>query len=329
MKPGNTYSGKISSRYDVTKWLALRGTVSNGSRAPTLAEENYSSLNVSPTGASGILATTSKGAQSIGAVPLKGERSTNASAGIVLQPLSNLSVTADVYQINIRDRIVGAGGVTGPGALNAIADTGATLPQGIETSDVSAYYFANGASTRTQGADININYFTDFRRYGTVTWTAGIDLNRTRLHHNGTDANGNPFLTAQGISYITTASPRSKIILDAFWKIGKFDVNLRQTRYGQTTDEVTYQDLAPAALQFSGTRFAQFENTPRWLTDLEVGYRIAPHWHVAVGANDVFNVRPRRVAQEFAFLGTEYYDLNSSQVPISGGFYYGRLNFTF
>ena len=326
---GNTYSGKISSRYDFTKWFAVRGTVSNGSRAPTLAEENFSALNVSVTGASGDLAVSSPAAQSIGAVPLKPERSTNASGGFVLRPLPNLSITTDVYQINIRDRVVGAGGVTGAPAEAAIALTGASLPAGIQTNDISAFYFANGASTRTQGLDVNVNYLTDFRRYGTVTWTAGIDLNRTRLHHNGIDAFGDPFLTAQGIGYLTTASPRSKIILDAFWRIGRFDVNLRQTRYGQTTNELTYQDLAPPALQFSGTRFAQFENTPRWLTDLEVGYRIAPHWHVAVGANDVFNVRPRRVAQEFAFLGTEYYDLNSSQVPISGGFYYGRLNFTF
>ena len=333
---GNAENGKISSRYDFTKWFALRGTISNGFRAPTLAEENYSSLNVSPTGASGILATTSAGARSIGAVPLKAERSTNASAGIVLQPLSNLSITADVYQINIRDRIVGAGGLTGDEtttngatALTAIALTGATLPQGITPADVSAYYFANGASTRTQGLDINASYFTDFRQYGTVTWTAGIDLNRTRLHHNGTDGNGRPFLTEQGISYLTTASPRSKIILDAYWKIGRFDVNLRQTRYGQTTDMVTYEDQAPAALQFSGSQFEQFTNAPEWLTDLEIGYQIAPRWHVAIGANDLFNVRPRQLPAELAYLGVANYDQTSSTVPINGGFYYGRLNFKF
>ncbi len=326
---GDTENGKISSRYDFTKWFALRGTISNGFRAPTLAEENYSSLNVSPTGASGILATSSTGARSIGAVPLKAERSTNASTGIVLQPLPNLSITADVYQINIRDRIVGAGGVTGAAAETAIEDTGATLPQGIQTNDISAYYFANGASTRTQGMDININYLTDFRQYGTVTWTAGIDLNRTRLHHNGTDAFGNPFLTAQGISYLTTAAPRSKIILDAFWKIGRFDVNGRMTRYGQTTDDVTYEDQAPAALQYSGSQFAEFKNLPEWLADLEVGYRIAPHWHVAIGANDLFNVRPRRLPLELSYLNVAYYDQTSSTVPINGGFYYGRLNFTF
>ena len=333
---GNTYSGKLSSRYDFTKWFAIRGTISNGSRAPTLAEENFSSLNVSPTGASGDLAVNSAAARSIGAVPLKPERSTNASGGFVFEPLPNLAITTDVYQINIRDRIVGAGGLTGAEmapngatALTAIAQTGATLPEGITPADVSAYYFANGASTRTQGLDINATYFTDFRQYGTVNWSAGIDLNRTRLHHNGTDGNGNPFLTAQGIGFLTTANPRSKIILDAFWKIDRFDVNLRQTRYGQTTNDLTYEDQAPAALQFSGTQFAEFKNTPRWLTDLELGYQIAPHWHIAVGANNLFDIRPRRTPADLAYLGVEYYDLDSSQVPISGGFYYGRLNLTF
>ncbi|MGI4959894.1 MAG: TonB-dependent receptor plug domain-containing protein [Janthinobacterium lividum] len=326
---GNTENGKISTRYDFTKWFALRGTISNGTRAPTLAEENYSSLNVSPTGASGILAVSSAAAQSIGAVPLKPERSTNASAGFVLEPMRNMSITADIYQINIRDRIVGAGGVTGTSAAKAIDLTGATLPEGIQLSDVSAYYFANGASTRTQGIDINANYFTDFRQYGTVTWTAGLDLNRTRIHHVGSDAFGNPFLTAQGIGYLTTASPRSKIILNAFWKIGKFDVNVRQTRYGQTTNDVTYEDQAPADLQYSGSQFYEFKNTPRWLTDLEVGYQIAPRWHMAVGGNNLFNVRPRRLTAETSYLGVAYYDTTSSQVPITGGFYYGRVNFTF
>ncbi|MCQ8240822.1 TonB-dependent receptor [Acetobacteraceae bacterium KSS12] len=333
---GDTENGKISTRYDFTKWLALRGTISNGFRAPTLAEENYSSLNVSPTGASGILATSSGGARSIGAVPLKGERSTNASAGIVLQPLSNLSITTDIYQINIRDRIVGAGGVTGYPALAAIESTGATVPADVAENpdlvkDVSAYYFANGASTRTQGIDINANYFTDFRYrgLGTVTWTAGIDLNRTRIHHVGIDANGNPFLNEQGIGWLTTASPRSKIILNAFWKYGKLDVNVRQTRYGQTKSNLTYQDAAPADLQYSGTQFAEFKNTPAWLTDLEVGYQITPRLHAAIGGNNIFNVRPRRVPNENAYLGVAFYDQDSSGIPINGGFYYGRLNVNF
>jgi len=326
---GNDEIGKLSSRYDFTRQIAVRGTISTGFRAPTLAEEHFSSLNVSPTGASGDLAVSSAAAKLLGAVPLKPERSTNASAGIVLQPISNLSVTVDVYQINIRDRIIGGGDYTGAIAEQAIALTGAQLPANIQSNDISAFYFSNGASTRTQGADINVTYFSNFRDYGTVNWTAGVDLNRTRIHHVGNDSNGNPLLNAEGIGYLTTAFPRSKILLDAFWRLGKWDVNIRQTRYGQTTNDLLYEDQAPAALQYSTSTFYEFKNTPRWLTDLEVGYNITPHWHAAIGGNNLFNIRPRRTPADVAYLGVQYYDQNSDQVPISGGFYYGRVNFTF
>ena len=326
---GNDEIGKLSSRYDFTRQIAVRGTISTGFRAPTLAEENFSALNVSPTGASGDLAVSSAAARSLGAVPLKPERSTNASAGIVVEPISNLSITLDVYQINIRDRIIGGGDYSGQAAATAIALTGAQLPSGIGLNDISAFYFSNGASTRTQGADLNVAYFSNFHEYGTVNWTAGLDLNRTRIHHVGNDTNGNPLLNAEGIGYLTTAFPRSKLILDAFWRLGKFDVNIRQTRYGQTTNDLQYEDQAPADLQYSTSTFYEFKNSPRWLTDLEVGYNITPHWHAAIGGNNLFNIRPRRTPADVAYLGVQYYDQNSDQVPISGGFYYGRVNFTF
>ena len=46
---GDTTVGKLTARYDLTDAFALRGTVSTGFRAPTLAEEYYSATNVGPT----------------------------------------------------------------------------------------------------------------------------------------------------------------------------------------------------------------------------------------------------------------------------------------
>ncbi len=326
---GNTETGKLASRYNFSSRFAIRGTISNGFRAPTLAEEHFSALNVSPTGASGDLAVDSAAAKLLGAVPLKPERSTNASAGFVVEPIRNLTITTDVYQINIRDRIIGGGNYEGPLAIQAIDLTGASLPASITPNDVTAFYFSNGASTRTQGLDINGNYFTSFGEYGTVDWKVGIDLNRTRLHHLALDTNGNPLLSAQGISNLTTEFPRSKILLDAFWRLKNWDVNVRQTRYGQTSANLTYEDLAPAALQFSNTAFVPFVETPRWLTDIEVGYQLTPHLHIAVGANNIFNIRPREAPLVANYLGSGVYDTVSDQIPISGGFYYGRVNITF
>ncbi|NHO31388.1 TonB-dependent receptor plug domain-containing protein [Acetobacter fallax] len=327
---GNAENGKISTRYDITKRIAVRGTISTGFRAPTLAEEHYSAMNVSPNGASGLLAADSDAARSLGAPGLKPERSTNASGGIVVEPVSGFHVEADVYQINIRDRIVQGGTVSGLSAIAAIQSMGFTPPVNDASLDnIQAYYLSNGASTRTQGLDINADYTFHLKRYGNLMLSMALDLNRTRLHHNGIGTNGAELLNAANIGYITTAYPRSKIILNAYYTVGKWDVNIRQTRYGETTNMMSYQDWAPTALQYSVTDFYQFKNSPRWLTDLEIGYRFSKNWHVAAGGNNVFNIRPRRVPQSVNYLGAYIYDQSSMQVPITGGYYYGRVNATF
>ncbi|KXV05027.1 TonB-dependent receptor plug domain-containing protein [Acetobacter malorum] len=331
---GDTESGKIAARYDFTSRFGIRATISNGFRAPTLAEEHFSTLGISPSGASALLPANSASAKLLGGSPLKPERSTNASGGFYVEPIKGLHVTADVYQINLRDRIVGSGNYNGPLALQAISMMGADVPTaigggGLNTNNVTGNYFSNAASTRTQGVDITADYRFDFHQNGLLDLNLGIDLNRTRLHHLRIDNNGNPLLSAQGISYLTTASPRSKIILTAHWEIEKWDVTLRQTRWGQTTTMQTYQDQAPASVRYSNKVFEQFVNTPRWTTDIEVGYRPLKRLRVALGSNNIFNVRPRRLTPETTIYGVAYYDKASSQVPMFGGYYYLKGSYDF
>ncbi|WP_407652009.1 TonB-dependent receptor plug domain-containing protein [Bombella dulcis] len=323
---GNAQTGKIAARYDFTKRFALRATISNGYRAPTLLEQHYSALSVTPNGAVASLPVSSVAASSLGARRLKAERSTNASGGIVMEPVTNLHVSADVYQINIRNRIAPGGSFQGSAAENAIALMGATLPGGLDPDNVTATYFTNGASTRTQGLDIMADYDLKLHRYGSLNLSMALNLNRTRIHHLNTYANGSPILNAQQIGYLTTASPRSKIVLNAYWKLNRWNVNLRQTRYGETVNNVTYQDRAPAALQYSQSQFHRFVNTPAWLTDLEVGFQATKRIHLAVGGNNLFNVRPRRMPPENSYIGTLFYDNNSAGIPMTGGYYYGRIN---
>ncbi|GAN53810.1 TonB-dependent receptor plug domain-containing protein [Tanticharoenia sakaeratensis] len=339
---GNTENGKVTSRYDFTKRIAIRGTISNGFRAPTLPEEHFSSLNVSPTGASGLLSTTSAAGRSIGAQNLKPERSTSAEGGIILEPIDGWHITTDVYQINIRDRIIGSASVNGQTALDAIALTGVDVPTSgggtFSAANVTADYFANAASTRTQGLDIESDYLLRLHRYGNLNLSMMLNLNRTRIHHVNTDAFGQPLVNEQTLSYLTTGAPRSKIILNALWTYHQWDVNVRETRYGETTSMMTYEDLTPSnlvcpldgnALKYSAKCFGQFKNTPVWLTDIEVGFRVNDHWHLAVGANNVFNQRPRYVSPVYNYLGPKIYDTNSSGIPMTGGYYYGRVNATF
>ena len=103
---GDTTVFKLTSRYDFSPMFAIRGTASTGFRAPTLAEEYYSGINVGPNAVSGVLPANSAAAASLGFGGLKPEKSTNFSAGIVFTPSPRLTFTLDGYWIKIRDRIM-------------------------------------------------------------------------------------------------------------------------------------------------------------------------------------------------------------------------------
>jgi iron complex outermembrane receptor protein len=104
---GEETIGKITSRYDITDWLAFRGTASTGFRAPTLGEGFYSAVNVGPTSASPQLQPNGTGAAALGfGAGLQPETSKNFSAGFVMNDiLPSLTMTLDAYEITIDDRI--------------------------------------------------------------------------------------------------------------------------------------------------------------------------------------------------------------------------------
>ena len=78
---GDTQIGKITARYDFSPMIAIRGTLSTGFRAPTLAEEFYTAVNVSPTAATVQLPANSAAAQLLGLGDLRPETSISYSVG--------------------------------------------------------------------------------------------------------------------------------------------------------------------------------------------------------------------------------------------------------
>lgn len=331
---GDTETGKAALRYDPLPWLGLRATISNGFHAPTLAQEYYSAVAVSPTAARGIIAANSPGARANGANALKPERSTNVSGGIVLEPVKRLHITADVYQINLRDQILPGGNVYGTDALSALQMNGFTLPNDAATwgSSLSTHWFANVASTRTQGLDITATYPTELSpTIGRIDWDVGINLNRTRLTHQSAAADGTPLLTAQSIAYITTAYPRSKMIWGGRFTSsnGKWTVGVHEIRWGQTTSELTDYTGPTNSASVSAYSFTQFHNTPKFVTNLDITYRVMPQLSFTLGANNLFNALPSRVPDRNRYLGVPQYYMSTSQLGINGGFYYLKADVRF
>jgi iron complex outermembrane recepter protein len=344
---GDTEIGKITARYDFSPEWAVRGTVSTGFRAPTMAEEYYSATNVGPSSAVIQLPPNSAAALLLGLKPLQPEVSTNFSAGIIAHPFDGLSATIDLYSISLKNRIVGSGNIYGVGGasnsasvLSAIAAHGNVLDQNL--TYVAASVFQNGLGTLTQGVDITVNYASDFGSMGTVNWNADANFNDTSINSiPPTPAqilNSYPVLppvagdlpvpqalydtTAK--SLLTSGSPKFKIGLGALWTLDDLSINLRETIYGPTK----------ALYSPNGGTYYNNEVSTAAVTDLEFDYSFTDSLGIAIGANNLFDQRP----ESLVFNGNSPSDgsdnvvndpLSISPYGINGGFYYGRVTIKF
>ena len=293
---GDTEIGKITARYDFTPQYAIRGTISTGFRAPTLAEEFYSAVNVSPTADTIQLPADSAAAKLLGLSNLKPEISTSYSIGLVAHPIQDLSVTVDAYSIVIGNRITtsstvsaAGGAINAPTVVNpAIALFGVALDPTASQSGVTA--FLNGLSSLTQGIDATLNYPTDFGDYGSVNWTLAGNFNETTIESLAPvpavllAANPNAtffsFSTQFGFSH---SLPNFKIGLTADWSLDQFGATVRQTYYGPDHGYTSPNN---------GGEFIPDNQAGVMLTDLEVRYNITDQLQFAVGGNNVFDIKP-------------------------------------
>lgn len=331
---GNAKVGKITSRYDFSPAFALRGTVSNGFRAPTLAESYYSATNVGPTSAFVQLAPNSAGARLVGVNGLKPERSNNVSLGLVLNPANNVQMTLDLYQIKIRDRIVGSGalygsggGTNSPAVIAAIKANGNVLDSTVSQTGINI--FSNAVNTRSRGLEFVTTINSNYGTAGKVDWSIAANYNKVeviKINQAPTQLLPQTLLDKTAISDLETASPKLRMNLGALWKIGNWTVNLRESIYGKSS-EWGSED---------GSVYHLTEIKTKALTDLEVGYKISNAWSVAVGANNLFNVYPNGVNpalladQRAAGDNAAVHVLPTfSPFGINGGYYYARANYKF
>jgi iron complex outermembrane recepter protein len=330
---GSTDIVKLTGRYDFTPAFALRGTASTGFRAPTLAELNYSATNVSPTTAFVQLAPNSAGARLLGLNGLKPEKSRNLSLGVVAKPIDRVTLTIDAYQIKIDDRIVGSGALYGKiggsvvnaAITNAIAANGNTLDPSVGATGINV--FTNGLDTRTRGVEILASTWTNLGDHGKIDWTLGANINTTKV----TDISapppglaGSALFDKTAIANLEHASPRYKVALTSLYSSGPWTVNLVNTAYGPAW---SYTNV-------NGSYFKDRIKT-HLITDLELAYRITPSLRGALGANNLFDVYPDKLnpagtAASIA-AGNPGVALYPSFSPfgINGGYYYGKLTYSF
>ena len=338
---GQVWTGKANARYDFSPAFALRGTVSNGFRAPTLAEEYYSSVNVGPGSTFGQLPPNSAAAQSLGFSKLKPEKSTNLSLGFVAHPLPKLQITVDAYQIKMTDRIVASGNIYATYGTSTISQAvlDALHSRGVSTADATSYsginIFTNGADTRTRGVEATASYASDFDDFGKVDWSLGVNYNKTEITRIAAlpaavyNASSTPtqtaLLTQSAQDALTTATPRVKMIAGALWTHGKLSVNLRETMYGSVSQHIVGAGDGLTYLEHIGTSF---------ITDLNVGYKLSPVIRFDIGANNLFDkaapTTPLQSNGARPITGNNYNSpMSITPWGINGGYYYAKATVSF
>src|SRR5205823_5737705 len=184
------------------------------------------------------------GARLVGVDGLRPEASTNISAGIVLNPTSNVSVTLDAYQITIRDRIVGSGALYGSGgSVNAPAVTAAILANGnvLDPTVVQTgiNIFSNAVNTRSKGLEFVSTLSSNYGAWGKVDWSLAANANKTdviKINQAPSQLQPQTLLDAAAISDLETASPKIRVNLGALWHYGAWTVNAREAFYGRASE---------------------------------------------------------------------------------------------
>jgi iron complex outermembrane receptor protein len=336
---GDTTSGKLTTRWEFLPGYAVRATVSNGFRAPSLAQSVFASSTINGnlcaaapnnvfrgapctpgeylTFPTKVLRADSSEARALGAAPLKPETSTNYSFGITAEPTSRLRVTLDAYRIDIDDRIVDTSNLDLSAAQlasqPALAPLLARFPQGL-----AATYYANAVSTRTTGVDLVGEYALNLGAFGRLNLNVAYAFNKTRITRRiDTPAilkAVNPNLVLfdrQKIADLTVGTPRKKLILGALWSRDTLTASLRTTRYGQYTEAGTSADLDRTY-------------SPKWVTDLDIAWDVRPTTNLAIGANNLFDEHPDKIGVINPDTGMNQFGL-FSPFGITGGYYYARL----
>ena len=298
---GSTVNGKLASRLKLSDHINLRGSVSTGFRAPSLAQIYYNLrfTNFNSSGATEVLLApnNSEVTRAFGIDKLNEEKAVNASLGFTAS-FGDFTATVDGYYIQVKDRIV----------LTGYFDA---EPLNLGVSE--AQFFANGVDTSTHGLDVVFSWKKNFD-FGNIGATLVGNINDMKIDKvkNG-DLDEATFFGKREKAFLLASAPDSKFGLNLTYSKNKFDAGLAFTRFSK----VVLVDYADEDDVYN----------PRLVTDLTLGYQLSKNLKLSVGSNNLFNVYPTKQDEQGNTEAGGYWD--AVQMGFSGAYYYARLGFTF
>src|SRR5699024_10881443 len=292
---GNTLNGKLAARYLFGDYLTLRGAANTGFRAPSLHQGYYNKVSSDFNYQNqlvkvGTFNNNSRPADLLGITALKEETATNYSLGFTLHPTRNLSLTADLYQIDVKDRII----LTSNFNVNDLPSDIAVKLQDYDVK--AANFFTNAIDTRTRGVDLVATYNQPFENGSQLNISVGANLNEVNIQGA---IETSPQLQDQADLYLQPwdrlelekGDPQSKVTATVQYDIGGLSAMVRGVRFGEVSMN-------------TGGEFGQAQTySAKFVTDVSLSYEILDGVDLTAGANNLFDVYPDKHLYE-----NGYYD---------------------
>jgi iron complex outermembrane receptor protein len=325
---GNTINWKAGLSYKLSDHYAIRGSVSTGFRAPSLAQKYYNTTTMYVVNGQSVEAliagNNSLLAKSLGVPELSQEVSENAGIGITAKNLAGFSVTVDGYYIKVKDRIV----LTGK--FNDKDPQIGSVLRSLRVSE--AQFFANAlASTTTYGLDAVVKHAASLGK-GQLNTALAANFNYMELGDINTSpklaGKENIYFNKRERRFILAAAPPSKINLTFDYTIDKLGFMLRFVRFGEITlANKRYGQIKDVK---TGELFTESEYTdvykPKVQTDLSVHYSFNKNIFVSVGGSNILNVYPDLLSPDVTESGGGW---DPVQMGSNGAFFFTRVGFKF
>ncbi|WBA43670.1 TonB-dependent receptor [Hymenobacter canadensis] len=308
---GSTLNYKVSTRYNLTEFLTLRGTYSTGFRAPSLAQINFNStftnfINGEPVEV--LLARNNSAVtQKLGVPALKQETSNSANVGFTSRIGSSLSLTVDGYYIKVKDRVVLTSQFS--------AEDPVIGPDLVALNVDQAQFFANAADTRSIGLDVVLNH-TATLGTGRLNSTLAANINNLKIDRVQTTGRlagrEDDFFGPREQAFVKASAPPSKINLTFDYQLGRFSTLLRFVRF----DKVRLVDFDGADMNYDA----------RVTTDLTFSYALTDHLQLSAGSTNLFNRYPTLFDPQRTETGGAW---DPVQMGANGRFYFAKLQARF
>jgi iron complex outermembrane receptor protein len=273
---GGTLNGKVAARFRINESFAIRGAVSTGFHAPTPGQANISTIITTFDGATGLqieeglVPTTDPAVATVGGTALTEETSLNISAGFTADIGDFVSLTADVYQIEVDDRIYRTGDIAVPPLP--------TDPPGAPARSIS--FYTNALDVEHSGLDIVATSDFDIGSASSLSLALAYAYNKIEVTGQRL-VNGVQPVNDGLVEDIENNYPEHRWVLTGNFFLGEsLNFLARVNYYGEHYDERgTIGDPVEPSAQIDSTYYV----------DLEAGWQITDNFRAVLGATNVFD----------------------------------------